>query len=149
MATYSEGGEGEWLGSDDDTWRDKLEKWWDDDQQSNAEDRAADVAVTAGTRGMSNATGGIVAVGTGAANGAIGISSALDIELSKDYRHFVQLGELRPNLKLTSIQGYARCRNMINWEQVVAKYGGSDWTTLNSQGMSPQKEVWGICSGKK
>lgn len=139
----------EWLGSDDDSWWDKFMEWWDADQKSNVEDRVADIAVTAGTRGMSNANGGIVGAGIAATNGAIGISSALDSELQKDYQYFVQLGELRPTTKLTSVQGYTRCRQLIDWEKLVQKYNGSNWSETNSQGMSPQREIWKICTTKK
>ncbi|UZA03579.1 type VI secretion system tip protein VgrG [Moraxella bovis] len=139
----------EWLGSDDDSWWNKFMEWWDADQKSNAQDRGADAAVTAGTRGMSNTNGGIISAGIGAANGAIGISSALDGELQKDYQYFVQLGELRPTTKLTSVQGYTRCRQLIDWEKLVQKYNGSNWSETNSQGMSPQREVWKICTTKK
>lgn len=75
----------------------------------------------------------------GAANGAIGISSALDSELQKDYQYFVQLGELRLTTKLTFVQGYTRCRQLIDWEKLVQKYNGSNWSETNSQGMSPQE----------
>ncbi|MFN3986879.1 MAG: RHS repeat-associated core domain-containing protein, partial [Rhodocyclaceae bacterium] len=61
-------------------------------QASNATDTAVNAATTYGLQGMTNASGGVISAGTGAANGAVAIGGVLRNLALKDYHDFMATG---------------------------------------------------------
>lgn len=98
---------------------------------------------------MGNSSASALNAGVGLANASSGISKIVDNLMKNDY-DTVNSGisdtiPHRPGAH--TVGGYGNCRDNVDWKAVSDKYKGASWTEKNSKGISPQKEVWGICSG--
>jgi|GEM_PF-2062081 len=118
------------------------------DQQDNILNTARNGAVTAGTKTMSGAPGAMLGAGDVILGAGPAVYGGIDTELRKDYERFVREGKLPVKPGASALPSYDRTRKMVNWQKVTDKYKGAGWNDINSQGMSPQREVYGIASGK-